>query len=92
MVEKIFCAGHQDVIKDLREIKTVQRERPCDGHEARLISLEKSDDRFIKDSDDQWTAINQLRQNVWFGRGIMAVAAFLGSGLGALLISYLVKK
>jgi len=87
-----FCLGHPEVAKDLREIKQIQRDRACGSHEARLGALERADERIEKDDDDQWTAINQLRQTVWFGRGIMALAAFLGSGLGALLISYFVKK
>lgn len=86
--DKVFCPGHPEVAKDLRELKQIQRDRPCGKREAQIEALEKETDRQGKDNADQWTAINQLRKTVW---GWAPLMSFLGSAIGAMLVSYVMR-
>jgi hypothetical protein len=81
----IFCPGHPEVAKDLREIKQKQMDRPCGENTARITALERADTRMEEDNKDQWSAINNLRRLVYMGAGATAILAFLGSVLGAFL-------
>jgi len=79
------CVLHDRLEKDLDRIEKNQAARPCQDHTARLTVAEKT-------NEEQWTAINKLREAVWMWRGIMALAGFLGSIAGSLLISYVSKR
>jgi hypothetical protein len=86
---KIFCPGHPEVAKDLREMKQIQRDRPCGENKAHIEALKKETARQEKDNSEQWTAINQLRKTVW---GWAPLMSFLGSAIGAIVVSYLMKS
>ena len=80
-MENLFCPVHKEVKADIDKIELVQIARPCIAHDVQISALEKSD-------DDQWVEINKLKRLVYLGAGGVGAAAFLGSILGSLTISY----
>jgi len=81
----VFCPLHETVQRDIERIKSKQGERPCQGHDERIKSMEKSEERMTRDNNDQWDAINNLRKMVYMGAGAAGVLAFLGSIIGGYL-------
>ena len=84
MTENLFCSGHREVKADIERIERTQEARHCLANERAITSLEKSDDL-------QWTEINKLKRLVYLGVGGVGAAAFFGSIIGNLIISYLRK-
>lgn len=78
------CPLHEDVRKDLTELQRTQKERSCDGHTARLESLEGQETK-------QWEAIQDLQKTVWKGMGFLAAAGFFGSIIGGLVMRLIGK-
>ena len=77
----LFCPVHKEIKADIDRIEGVQLARPCIAHNVQIASLEKSD-------DDQWVEINKVKRLVYFGAGGVGAAAFFGSIIGNLIISY----
>lgn len=71
----LVCPFHEQMSKELQEIKNKQFSRHCEGNEVKINKLEKSD-------DEQWTRINSLTRLVYIGAG---AAGFLGSLVGHIL-------
>ncbi|TRZ44514.1 hypothetical protein D4S03_11965 [bacterium] len=82
---RTFCPVHETVQRDIETIKSKQDGRPCQGHDERIKSLGKSEERMSRDNNDQWDAINSLRKMVYMGAGAAGVLAFLGSIIGGYL-------
>lgn len=75
---KEYCPMHTKIEIEITEIKTTQKDRPCQTNTEKIATLER-------DRIDQWKTINQLRRIVYMGAGAAGVFAFLGSILGAVL-------
>lgn len=87
--ESTSCPVCKIIQGELNAVRIKQVDRPCSGHEMHLKAHDKNIADLEEDNRDQWTAINQLRKHVW---GWAGIASFLGSGLGAAIVSYLLKK
>ena len=84
----LFCPVHKELVADIKEIRATQTARHCQSHEAQLHTLNRDDEELKEENKNQWIAINQLRRMVYLGAGGVGAAAFFGSILGNLLISY----
>jgi hypothetical protein len=82
----IFCPGHAETRADLDKIRTVQANRKCGDHEARIELMFDTLNKMLAVDVTQWDAINKLRRLIYMGVGGIVVAATIGSFLGNLLI------
>lgn len=78
------CSACEFLQRDIDNMKINQSNRPCAENTRRIQHLEESD-------GEQWTAINELRRTVWSWRGGLALAGFVGSIVGSLIIRVFVK-
>lgn len=85
------CPYCNEIKRDLRDIKEVQRTRACDAHRERLVALEASDEKQWDVIEGVRNKISQVSESVWYQRGVMAAAAAGGSVLGTVLIKLLFK-
>ena len=75
-VEK--CPWHDDLVSDVKCIKKIQRERPCQVHTTEIGHL-------VEASRGQWKEINKLKIVVYTAAPITGLLAFIGSLLGQYL-------
>lgn len=80
-----YCPVHKIIQRDVEEVKKKQGENPCEVHSMEISTLKESD-------SDQWDAITELRKTVWGWKGAAALASFMGSLLGAGIVTMVLHR